>query len=491
MADTGLLDLGALMQQLGPSEDEKRMARAQAAIMAGLGMIGARKGYEAQDISRAALGGMLDYNQQMRDVPQEKLHRVAAAQQLMQMQEMQRKLADQDAARKIAMQYGQGAMPGQAPQQMPAPEPAPSQPPPAPSFNFQNIPAADRAAVMADVQNPRPWTPESAVGVPQPQAMPPQQTAGQQQSPKRAQAQYYEGLAQKYQAAGLVDQAQAAHEAAIKSLPAIKETRTLTQNGKRVTVNIYNDGSYEILPLGPDAEKAHFLDTGAKVGAVDPFTGQPIAGGGLYNKDVTPGESLSAQTTMRGQNMTDARARELNAINAGAGQILETPNGYVRVGKDNTATPILAGGAQLQPKPTGAIVQQVAQNNVTLNKIDRALEWVDKTPNAFGLKNVMGDQVMQRFDPSGVAARAMVADIAGQKIHDRSGAAVTVGEAERLKPYVPNVTDTPDVVKKKLGMFKREYQQMQSELAGGRSIASVAYSGNSGASGGWSIQEVK
>jgi hypothetical protein len=91
----------------------------------------------------------------------------------------------------------------------------------------------------------------------------------------------------------------------------------------------------------------------------------------------------------------------------------------------------------------------------------------------------MGDPVMQRLDPTGVEARAAIADIAGQRIHDRSGAAVTVGEAERLKPYVPNVTDTPATVKKKLEGFKREYQQMQQELAGGKSISQVAGGGGS------------
>ena len=447
MADTGLLDLGALMQQLGPSEDEKRMARAQAAIMAGLGMIGARKGYEAQDISRAALGGMLDYNQQMRDSGDDKLKRLSLAQHLAQMQQQQQTVADQNALR-------------QAYQQMPS---APS-----PSAGMPSLaPTLANAAELTQRQQAQP--------------------ANDPYSQYIAKADYLDAFAQKTGNMAAKAEADKYREHALKFRDENQGFETVIgPDGKPALVQRRKYGAPQQMPYQPKPEIAtvHAGDRTEFYNKLQPPT-SPIMHG------TSPDTIYSGNVTMRGQNMTDARARELNAINAGAGQILETPNGYVRVGKDNTATPILAGGAQLQPKPTGAIVQQVAQNNVTLNKIDRALEWVDKTPNAFGLKNVMGDQAMQRFDPSGVAARAMVADIAGQKIHDRSGAAVTVGEAERLRPYVPNVTDHPDVVKKKLGMFKREYQQMQSELAGGRSIASVAYSGNSGASGGWSIQEVK
>ena len=109
-----------------------------------------------------------------------------------------------------------------------------------------------------------------------------------------------------------------------------------------------------------------------------------------------------------------------------------------------------------------------------MNKIDRAITLVEKHPYAFGAWNVVGDAAAQRLNPSGIEARAMVADIAGQKIHDRSGAAVTIGESERLKPYVPNATDTADTVKRKLKLFKTEYAQMQRELQGGRPIAAVA-----------------
>jgi hypothetical protein len=132
-------------------------------------------------------------------------------------------------------------------------------------------------------------------------------------------------------------------------------------------------------------------------------------------------------------------------------------------------------GTATKPKDVPASIQQaLATNAVTLTKIDRALDLVDQNPDAFGWKNIAGDTIRQRTNPEGVDARAMVADIGSQKIHDRSGAAVTVSEAPRLTPFVPNVTDNPNTIKKKLANFQREYAQMMDELQKGYGLNSVA-----------------
>lgn len=56
-------------------------------------------------------------------------------------------------------------------------------------------------------------------------------------------------------------------------------------------------------------------DTGGAVNFIDPVT---LAKLGMLGKTNTPGELLSAQTAMRGQNMTDARSREKNQIDRDA-----------------------------------------------------------------------------------------------------------------------------------------------------------------------------
>ena len=153
--------------------------------------------------------------------------------------------------------------------------------------------------------------------------------------------------------------------------------------------------------------------------------------------------------------------------------------------------PAIIPGVAPPPKDVPASMREaLARNEVTLGKIDKAIELADQNPNAFGLKNILGDAAMQRLDPGGVAARAMVADIAGQKIHDRSGAAVTVGEAERLKPYVPNINDSPSTVKKKLELFKSEYAAMQQELSSGASLGQATRKGKNDPSKPRSLDDI-
>ena len=110
------------------------------------------------------------------------------------------------------------------------------------------------------------------------------------------------------------------------------------------------------------------------------------------------------------------------------------------------------------------IAKAYQENSTALRKIDTALSEVDKYPEAFGLQNVRGDAISQRVDPKGVTARAIVADIGSLKIHDRSGAAVTAAETPRLLPFIPNVNDRPEVVKKKLALFRKEYEAIQNDI---------------------------
>lgn len=63
----------------------------------------------------------------------------------------------------------------------------------------------------------------------------------------------------------------------------------------------------------------------------------------------------------------------------------------------------------------------------------------------------------QYLDPKGVPARAAVSNIGSLKLHDRSGAAVTVSEFPRLAPFIPKVSDSPAVAAAKLQKMKTAY----------------------------------
>lgn len=190
---------------------------------------------------------------------------------------------------------------------------------------------------------------------------------------------------------------------------------------------------------------------------------------------------------IRNNNMTDARAKEYNSVVSGLPQEVSVDGKPTLAIYDrrsgtfydpNTKQPIYGGIGPKTPEMPASMIQAMAQNEVTISNIARAKQLVLESPQAFGAMNYLGDDIAQRRDPKGVSARAVVSDIAGQRIQDRSGAAVTVGEMERLRPYIPKITDTPETIIKKLEEFERGYQQIQEELAQGRSLADVVRARN-------------
>lgn len=190
---------------------------------------------------------------------------------------------------------------------------------------------------------------------------------------------------------------------------------------------------------------------------------------------------------IRNNNMTDARATEYTNVVSGMPQEVSVDGKPTLAIYDrrsgtfydpNTKQPIYGGIGPKTPEMPASMIQTMAQNEVTISNIARAKQLVLESPQAFGAMNYLGDDIAQRRDPKGVSARAVVSDIGGQRIQDRSGAAVTVGEMERLRPYIPKITDTPETIIKKLEEFERVYQQIQEELAQGRSLADVVRARN-------------
>jgi hypothetical protein len=135
-----------------------------------------------------------------------------------------------------------------------------------------------------------------------------------------------------------------------------------------------------------------------------------------------------------------------------------------------------------KPIPEG-IQKGMTENVVALRKIEDAAAALSKTPEATGagvgaVNSVAPNAVTNFMFPEGVNARALISDIGSLKIHDRSGAAVSVSEFPRLAPFIPTVGDSGPVLKDKLANFQREYinalNDMNSEYG-----ADKGYSANS------------
>lgn len=136
----------------------------------------------------------------------------------------------------------------------------------------------------------------------------------------------------------------------------------------------------------------------------------------------------------------------------------------LEIAKIRAAASKKGGGDDLKTLPA-AQSKAWMENGSAMKQIQKTLLEVTGNKGAFGIKNVAPDVLIQRLDPKGVKARAMVADIGSLKIHDRSGAAVSAMEFPRLRPFVPDVQrDTPETIITKLQSFYEQYEQMQQEI---------------------------
>lgn len=119
----------------------------------------------------------------------------------------------------------------------------------------------------------------------------------------------------------------------------------------------------------------------------------------------------------------------------------------------------------------------IIENHGTIREIVRAIALlggdenlgIPAAPNAYagalGMSNsVTPDWILQRTDKKGVPVRAAIGKIGGKIIHDISGAAVTLSEAPRFQPYVPQISDSPDTAKEKLRQLLQLARGTQGDL---------------------------
>jgi len=177
-----------------------------------------------------------------------------------------------------------------------------------------------------------------------------------------------------------------------------------------------------------------------------------------------------------------------------------TPEGAVLGVKDGTADSSRFVTTPDQSKPSGYSYQPVqpgmeapaprsdqqryipanintamTENMNSVKKINQALAGIgfdasgqsngSGQPGAVGPMNMITPEFARQWlDPNGTTARALIADIGSLKIHDRSGAAVTAAETPRLIPFIPQVTDRPEIVAQKLINFRNEYMNVLNDM---------------------------
>lgn len=117
---------------------------------------------------------------------------------------------------------------------------------------------------------------------------------------------------------------------------------------------------------------------------------------------------------------------------------------------------------QLKRIPNAAF-ESMKDNDMALSQVDQALSAITNAPQALGMTNMGPGEWLKNKVGGATAdeqlARAAVADIGSQIIHDRSGAAVTISEFPRLAPFVPLKTDTEQEARVKLTRLKTLMRQ--------------------------------
>ena len=202
----------------------------------------------------------------------------------------------------------------------------------------------------------------------------------------------------------------------------VKEQRPAMLNGKPVMAILYEDGTHEYAPYEPEADM-QMVGLNDRTVAVDKRRLQP---GTEFKLGTSPDTVYSGNITMRGQNMTDARAREMAAAAKAAG------------GAD--------GGKITESQGTAAVyLSMMGEANKTLEKLGgkdapyAASVQIAKSPTMGWAASGTGKQV--------AAAQMQWVEAA---LRITTGATAPPEEIVRMtRMYFPQVNDDPQTVKQK------------------------------------------
>jgi hypothetical protein len=322
------MTLEELLAQLQLGQGDKDAARKQAIAQAGFALMGAPKGREWEAVGRAGFTGMGAYNNALAGAQQGKMDGLKMRGDAMNMLAQQQQFNDSQLEREVAQGYQPSQMP-QLPDMAPTPE---------------------NAAKLGSAKQP-------------------------------GQYEYYMGLAEAYKAKGLLKPAMQMEAQAAKYAPQpkeLKESRTLMQNGKRVTVNIYKDGSHEILPFDPDMEKAHFANVGDRIIAADPFTGEQRGGGLTVNQ--SPDSKASTAVSWANYGLAKQR-NDREAMEARGGP--KAPEGYRWAADGKALEPIPGGPKDNSESKAANLSSAVSQANIVLEKVGEAERLAGKTTTGY------------------------------------------------------------------------------------------------------------
>lgn len=420
---------------LSPTDEDKRDAMNRALMMAAAQAFAANDGRPFQSIlGQTMFAGLKGYDDSVSQNRKERADKFAARRSANELAEADRKTADQRAM-SDAMRDAYSAPAGAAPY----------------------APGTRQSAA---------FTPEVNAGLP-----PPPQSSGMSGGAKDEERRVLKNTIDRLVASGNGHLAPPLQDRLAKLEPAIKEVRAATQNGKRVTVKVYQDGTEQVSQFDPDLEKLHFADNGQQAGiGLNPYTGAVQSPG--VQKQMTPGEVDSSQRGWAGVNLQRDQAQRESLsqpfeVTQGGRQILvQQDKRSGQLFDVNTKQPV----GDVSPKQDAATTSDLKD----IRKVSTTLETLIKTykPEYVGAKGAAGELADQygsqipvigagMGDPNRVQFRQLASSVVNDYIKAVTGATVgQSGEQQRLMRAVPSPSDSDVVYLAKLRQMKENMDRL-------------------------------
>jgi hypothetical protein len=305
-----------------------------------------------------------------------------------------------------------------------------------------------------------------------PQVLQPRPAApAQQQQAQQAQGKYEEMMqeARELMAAGHYKRADAVSKAALEYREeyGLEPQVMVGPDGKLGNYQMSKHGAPRAVGLGV-APKLKEMDLGGSRQWVDE---NQIVNGQTFKKTQT----LESQAAERSAAAGRAQSERHFQTNQNMPQYMDTIDGVMALpkrlesGQVPVGVPVMGpNGAPLTKKVNipQYIVEGVTNNAKSLSTIKSAIAGLstDEGKDAVGFKGYLPNAALNRLYPEGTSIRADIADTGSLKIHDRSGAAVTVSESPRLMPFIPLTTDNAATARKKLERLAVELEKETNNL---------------------------
>lgn len=267
-----------------------------------------------------------------------------------------------------------------------------------------------------------------------------------------------------YSQNGDFDGADKRYQAAVKLLPQVEKIETAFRDGKPMRVISFKDGTERVSDFDVKPDLAE-MDLGGRKQFVDR---NQVRSGQSFDKTVSPDTVYSGGITMRGQNMTDARAVEAGQApeykQDADGNWLALPK-KVGAGGQIVARPVYGADGKLlaaAPKPLTESQGKAALFSSRMDKANQIMERINSggTNNTSAIKGtleavpVVGGALgtagnFAATDPQQRLEQSQ-RDFINAVLRQESGAAISPSEFESAaKQYFPQRGDSAGVIAQK------------------------------------------